>query len=80
MRRGTPLAGCTIQLQPGIDHFSDAGCSRVSTWLGGRDERFKNPPLLLGQIAGNVESVHSSTSSIYPLFLLLYSSLYIETK
>jgi len=50
MRQGTPLAPCPIQVQNGIDHFSDAGGSWVSTWLGGRDERLEDGPFLLGQI------------------------------
>lgn len=72
MRQGTPLAACAIQVQNGIDYFSHVGCSWVSTWLGGRDERFEDGPFLLGQITGVAESIHISTSSIFPLFLLLY--------
>ena len=34
MRQGTPLAACPIQVQNGIDHFSDVGGSWVSTWRG----------------------------------------------
>ena len=71
MWQRSPLAACTIQVQNGIDHFSDVGGSWVSTRLGGRDERFKDGPFLLGQITGVAASFHFSTSSIFPLFLLL---------
>ena len=50
MRQGTPLAPCPIQVQNGIDHFSDVGGSWVPAWLGGRDERLEDGPFLLGQI------------------------------
>ena len=72
MRQGSPLAPCPIQVQNGIDHFADVGGSWVSTWLGGRDERFEDGPFLLGQITGVTASFHFSTSSIFPLFLLLH--------
>src|SRR5206468_12906632 len=72
MWQGTPLAPCPIQVQNGIDHFSHVGGSGVSTWLGGWDERFEDSPFLLGQITGETESFHSSSPSIFPLFLLLH--------
>ncbi len=72
MRQSTPLTTCPIQVQNGIDHFSDVGGSGVPTRLGGRDERFEDGPFLLGQITGVAESIHFSTSSHIPLILLLY--------
>src|SRR5438128_6997427 len=81
MRQGSPLAPCPIQVQNGIDHFADVGGSWVSTWLGGRDERFEDGPFLLGQITGVTASFHFSTSSIFPLFLLLhYITLHTASK
>src|SRR5438876_12435732 len=59
MQQGSPLSVCPIQVQNGIDHFSDISCSWVSTWLGGRYERFEDAPFLLGQITGVAESIHN---------------------
>src|SRR5947209_1300827 len=78
MRQGSPLAACTIQVQNGIDHFSDISCSWVSTWLGGWDERFEDGPFLLGQITGVAESFHCSTSSIFPFFFCFSIPLYTQ--
>src|SRR6266699_2466507 len=76
MRQGTPLTACPIQVQNGIDHFSDVGGSWVSAWLGGGDERLEDGPFLLGQITGVTESIHCSTSSHFPLVLLFYSTTF----
>jgi hypothetical protein len=81
MRQGSPLAACAVQVQNGIDHFSDVGGAWVSTWLGGRYQRFKDVPFLLCQITGITESFQGSTSSIFPLFLLLhYTTLHTASK
>jgi hypothetical protein len=71
MWQRSPLAACPIQVQNGIDHFSDIGGSGVSTRLGGRDERFEDGPFLLGQIDFSSCVFSFSISSIFPLFLLL---------
>src|SRR6266705_5628185 len=78
MRQGTPLAACPIQVQNGIDHFADVGCSWVSTWLGGWDQRFEDGPFLLGQITGVAESIHFSTSSTFPFFFCFIIPLYTQ--
>src|SRR6266581_6843020 len=78
MRQGSPLASSSIQVQNGIDHFSDISCSWVSTWLGGWDERFEDGPFLLGQITGVAESFHCSTSSIFPFFFCFSIPLYTQ--
>src|SRR5207245_4508034 len=78
MRQGSPLAACTIQVQNGIDHFSDISCSWVSTWLGGWDERFEDGPFLLRQITDVAESFHCSTSSIFPFFFCFSIPLYTQ--
>ena len=72
MRQGTPLTACPIQVQKGIEHFAHVGGAWASAWLGGRDERREDGPLLLGQITGVAESLHCSTSSHFPLVLLLH--------
>src|SRR6266567_8040523 len=68
MRQGTPLTACPIQVQNGIDHFSDVGGSWVSAWLGGGDERLEDGPFLLGQI--------DFSSCVFSLLHLLSHSPY----
>src|SRR6266702_3816899 len=71
MWQGSPLTSSPVQVQNGIDHFSHIGASGVSTWLGGWDQRFEDPPLVLGYITGVASSHHLSTSSL-PFLLFLY--------
>jgi len=63
MRQGSPLAPRAIQVQNGSDHFARIGGSGVSSWLGGRDQRFEDPPLVVGYI--------DLFTSLFPLFLFL---------
>ncbi len=50
MWQSSPLAPRAVQVQNGIEHFAHIGGSGVSSWLGGRDERFEDGPFFLGQI------------------------------
>jgi hypothetical protein len=67
MWQGSPLTSSPIQVQNGIDHFAHLGGSGVSTWLGGRDQWFEDPPLVVCYITGVASSHHLSTSSL-PFF------------
>src|SRR6266568_1479965 len=58
MGQGSPLAPSAIQVQKGIDHFTHIGGSGVSPWLGRRDQRFEDLPLVLGHITRIVSSLH----------------------
>jgi len=71
MGQGSPLAPGAVQVQNGIDHFTHLGGSGVSSWLGGRDQRFKDPPLVVGHITGIASSLHLSTSSLPFSFVTL---------
>src|SRR5207248_5915535 len=80
MGQGSPLAPGAVQVQNGIDHFTHLGGSGVSSWLGGWDQRFEDPPLVVAHITGITSSHHLPTSSLplfsfgvlVPFLLLLY--------
>src|SRR6266700_3969844 len=83
MWQSAPLAPRAVQVQNGIDHFAHIGGSGVSSWLGGRDQRFEDPPLVVGHITGVAASLHLSTSSLHfslsGHFFLFYSSSIISS-
>lgn len=45
---GTPSATATQNVEDGIEHFAHIYVSRMTTWFGGWDQRFKDSPLLVG--------------------------------
>src|SRR5260370_40783116 len=79
MGQGSPLASSPVQVQNGIDYFAHIGGSGASTWFGGRDQWFEDPPLALAHITWVASSLHLPTSSLFPFrdsfpfLLLLYS-------
>ena len=76
MRQGTPLASRAVQVQNGVDDFSHVGGTGVSSRLGGWDQRRKDGPFSLTEIAWIVFSLHRSTSFPFCWFdtLFLFSS------
>src|SRR6266852_2705768 len=80
MRQGSPLASSPIQVQDAIDHFTHIGGSGVSSWLGGRDQRFEDPPLVVAHITGVASSHHLSTSSLpfFPFGILFPFLLFLH--
>ena len=79
MRQGTPLASRAVQVQNGVDDFSHVGGTGVSSRLAGWDQRRKDGPFSLTEIAWIVFSLHRSTSSLllFAGFLFLLNSSFI---
>src|SRR2546421_5780473 len=72
MGQGSPLAPGAVQVQNGIDHFTHLGGSGVSSWLGGRDQRFKDPPLVVAHI--DFDSFFAASFHLFSPFFLCSSS------
>src|SRR5947207_91292 len=66
VRQSSPLAARAIQVQDGIDHFAHVGRARMSTRLGRRNERLKDGPFLLTQIAWIASSLHLPPLLFFP--------------